>query len=225
MRTGHGVMIAALGAVAACSGAALDAASDTSAIQTALADATSDPATAVQCFTAFKSCVDAAATDDTARAACEATLKGCLPDRPDRPPLAGDGGAALCGPSDRPHHGPDGDGDGPGGHGPPPGARPDGGLPPQPHEMGPEGPHHCGFGGPAAQACKTALDACLADSANTAQSCADKAHACVHDAVAANFQAECAHRVGRCRSCGVAAEKCDALAALCAAGVLLADRP
>ena len=84
---------------------------------------------------------------------------------------------------------------------------------------------HCGLGGPGAQACKDALDACLADTSQDAATCAATAKSCMDAVIAANFKAHCDHQVERCKQCAPDQTVCDDLAAKCAAGPMLPAAP
>src|SRR5207247_4728504 len=146
-----GTALLRLAAGCAGDGSSSTVASATNAVELVLARSEDDHAQAKQCFDDFKACLDAAAGDTNAEDACRATLKRCLPARPEAligpgPACEGDRGGPpppLDGErrhADRP---PPPDGGLPPEDRPPP--PPDGGLPPDDHG----GRHmHCGFGGP-----------------------------------------------------------------------------
>jgi len=194
------------------------------------------------CFDAFQTCIDGAG-DDAAVAACQATLKGCLPappaapdfcsDQPPPPPHEGgqcDGGVQ----GDRPPPPPGGmTGDGTQPPPPPPGgATGDRTQPPPPPSGGaPDGATRDGDRRPpppprfvspdgriALATCHAKAVTCAAVSGADVTACRDAELACAKDIIAAEFTAFCADVSSQCTACPDS-KACTDLAAKCAAGL------
>ena len=181
--------------------------STAAALEVAQCDFGSFDAAAAACRTTFEACI---AVDGADVAACRTALHECLPPPPDRAGhMDGDGGSC------RGHGDADGGMRGPppgGGMGGPRGPRPDG-------DGGVRGPHQ-GRGphpDPAAiQACREALNACVAADA-TDTTCETTESSCVRAAFDAAFQAACDEATVRCAN--DTSEPCTRILARCAAGV------
>lgn len=186
----------------------------TAALETAQCDLGAFEEAAAACRATYDACI---AADGADLDACRSALHDCLPPPPDHRghgPGDMDGG---CSPPDEagglPPPPPDADGGLPppprdGHDGPPPGA--DGGRPPR------DGAPIVQPDAAAVQACRDALDACLAADA-TDVTCRQTEHACVRAAFDAAFQAACDTAEADCAN--DTSTECTQLLNVCAQGV------
>jgi hypothetical protein len=191
---------------AACGSESLTTTAETTAaLETAQCDLGAFEEAAAACRATYDACT---AADGADLDACRSALHDCLPPPPDHR-----------------DHGP---GDLDGGCRPPPPPGADGGLPPPPRD-GHDGPPPGAEGGrpprgapivqpdaAAIQACRDALDACLAADA-TDVTCRQTEHECVRAAFDAAFQAACDTAEADCAN--DTSTECTQLLDVCAQGV------
>jgi hypothetical protein len=203
------VVAVSLGALAACDADTLVSVAETAdSLESAQTDFCTFRAEADACRQAFDACV---AVEGADLEACRTALHDCLPPPPERP-------EGMC------------RGGGDGGVRPPPpdgGVPPPGGLPPPGGRPGPGGGGHHRPGPipvhpePAAiQACRDALEACLAATPGDV-TCQETERQCVRDAFRAAFDAACADVDALCASlpADAPADACARVTARCTEGI------